>query len=306
MHASSHTFVFVQHLLLLIVFICAPFLTRARVASRSSFESDLLETGSAAKVRSVAESPASIKIISYNIRWRGGDDLRKLIELLRNDAEIGQATILGLQEVDRNKKRTRNVNTARLMAEELGMYYAWAAPPPAKPQQEEETGVAIMSAYPLKDVRRIVLPHPGPNGRRRVALGVTVQMGTTSVRVYSVHAETRLAVPKKAEQLQAVLDDLHSHQPQAERVIVLGDFNTWEERAVNNTSRLFTDAGFSTPFPNDQETWKGYFIIKLKLDWIWLRGLDVISYGIDKKIKLSDHWPLWVNARMKDEGGRMK
>jgi hypothetical protein len=36
-----------------------------------------------------------------------------------------------LQEVDRNKKRTGNVNTARQLAEALGMRYAWAAPPDA-------------------------------------------------------------------------------------------------------------------------------------------------------------------------------
>ena len=72
-------------------------------------------------------APAEIKLISYNIRWRSGDELREMIELLKHDPEIGKAQIIGLQEVDRNKKRTGNTNTARLIAEELGMYYAWAA-----------------------------------------------------------------------------------------------------------------------------------------------------------------------------------
>src|SRR5690242_18708988 len=66
---------------------------------------ELLETGRAAKLQNTVASPASIKIISYNIRWRGGDDLRKLIELFRTDKEVGGASILGLQEVDRNRKR---------------------------------------------------------------------------------------------------------------------------------------------------------------------------------------------------------
>ncbi len=74
-------------------------------------------------------TPAEIKIVSYNIRWRGGDELRALIEVLRDDTEIGGAAIIGLQEVDRNKERTDCINTARMMAETLGMYYAWAAPP---------------------------------------------------------------------------------------------------------------------------------------------------------------------------------
>ena len=144
----------------------------------NSQESELLETGKAAKLQNAAASPASIKIVSYNIRWRGGEDLRKLIELFKTDKQIGGASVIGLQEVDRNKKRTGNVNTARLMAEELGMYYAWAAPPPPPPAKdkdkeppEEETGVCILSAYPLTDVVRIVLPNEGPQGRRPAAIG---------------------------------------------------------------------------------------------------------------------------------------
>ena len=243
--------------------------------------------------------PAEIKIVSYNIRWRGGDDLRRLIGLLRDDAEIGQADIIGLQEVDRNRKRTGNVNTARLMAEELGMHYAWAAPPPppGKEEQEEETGVAILSPYPLTEATRIVLPNPGPGGRRRAAVGATVRVGATPLRVYSVHAETRTSNEKRLEQFQAVLDDLKTNHAKIERAVVVGDFNTLTGKDVGAASSHFTKAGFTTPFPNGESTWKT-FIIELKLDWIWLRGLRATEHGIDKKIDLSDHWPLWVKVNL--------
>ena len=71
------------------------------------------------------------------------------MELLKHDQEIGGAAIIGLQEVDRNKKRTEHKNTVKLIAETLGFYYAWTAPPATKAGQEEETGVAILSSYPL-------------------------------------------------------------------------------------------------------------------------------------------------------------
>ncbi len=268
-------------------------------------DSGLLETGGAAKANSPTVFPDSIKIISYNIRWRGGEDLRRLIELLKSDAEIGRATIIGLQEVDRNRKRTGNVNTARLLAEELGMYYAWAAPPPPPTKdkqepQEEETGVLILSAYPLSDVKRFVLPNEGPGGRRRAAIGATVNIGTTSVRVYSIHAEIRMSNERRQQQVGAVLDDLNTHHKQIERAIVLGDFNTMMGKDVDGTTELFTTAKFSTPFDNDDTTWKT-FIIKLKLDWLWLRGLLPTKHGIDKKIGLSDHWPLWVEVKLNDK-----
>ncbi|HEY0380071.1 MAG TPA: endonuclease/exonuclease/phosphatase family protein [Pyrinomonadaceae bacterium] len=280
---------------------CALLLTFTTLPARPTDDAGLLETGAASKAHSPTPAPDSIKIVSYNIRWRGGDDLRRLIELLKSDPEIGRASVIGLQEVDRNKKRTGNVNTARLMAEELGMYYAWAAPPPPPAKhgeaQEEETGVAILSAYPLADVTRFVLPNEGPGGRRRAAVGATVQIGKQSVRVYSLHAEIRTSNEKRLAQLRAVLEDLQAHHAEIERVVVLGDFNTLTGKDVDATSELFTAAKFSTPFANGLSTWKT-FIIELKLDWLWLRNLRPLQSGIDKKVGLSDHWPLWVEVKL--------
>ena len=265
---------------------------------------DLLETGHATKLQTSPSSPTSVRIVSYNIRWRGGDDLIKLIELFRSDAEIGRATILGLQEVDRNRKRTDNVNTARQMAEALGMYYAWAAPPTVetkdKKLQEEETGVAILSVYPLIDVTRIVLPNEGPHGRRRVALGATVKIDQRPVRVYSVHAELRMSNEERLEQFKAVLYDVQTNYAKIERVVVLGDFNTVSAKDVGETTSLFTAAKFSTPFTNNLTTWKT-FILEFKLDWLWLRGLTATEFGIDKKVRLSDHWPLWAVVKLNEQ-----
>src|SRR5215212_10038207 len=89
----------------------------------------LLESGQATTLRKQTAAPTEIKVISYNIRWRSGDDLKTLIKLLQEDPEIGGASILALQEVDRHKKRTGHHNTVKTIAAALGMYYAWAAPP---------------------------------------------------------------------------------------------------------------------------------------------------------------------------------
>ena len=262
-------------------------------------ETSLLEVGEEQRLRKGQVAVEQIRVISYNIRWRSGKDLKKLVELFRNDPEIGNAGIMGLQEVDRNKRRSGNTNTAKLMADELGLHYAWAAPPVVKDEDEEETGVAIFSLFPMSDLQRIVLPHEGPGHRRRVALGATVKIGDLSVRVYSIHAETRIPLDKKVEQMSAVLQDL-AHYPKSMPVIVLGDLNTWEANAKPRTNKLFSDAGFHTPF-GSQTTFSRQILfvpLELKLDWVWLRGLEFSSYGIDRKVELSDHWPLWVNLRM--------
>jgi endonuclease/exonuclease/phosphatase family metal-dependent hydrolase len=179
------------------------------------------------------------------------------------------------------------------------MYYAWAAPPSPKSTGEEETGVAILSFYPLSDVHRIVLPHPGPGQRRRVALGATVEMPNGRWRIYSAHAETRIKIGKKLEQYRAVLDDL-AQFPADMPAMVMGDFNTWEPNVGGKVKKLFSNAGWKTPF-EDQSTFrrKVLFVpIELKLDWVWLRGLEAAAFGIDKKVEVSDHFPLWTNVKM--------
>ena len=285
----------------LLVSALCPLPPRSPARAQKEAQPSLLEVGGASKTQDLKDAPAELKVVSYNMRWRGGEELKKVIKLLREDPAIGGASIIGLQEVDRNKRRTGNANTARQIADALGMRYAWAAPPAREGDAEEETGVALLSAFPLSDITRILLTHEGPEGRRRVAVAATVQVGPIPVRVYSVHAETRMPVEKKVEHWRAVLDDLRLY-PKVKGAIVLGDFNTIKQKDVSAARRLFADAGFNTPFPDDRATWKT-FIVELKLDWLWLRGLEATGFGIDKDVDLSDHWPLWVKVKLDKKAG---
>ena len=251
----------------------------------------LFETGHAAKPISGLNTPSEITLVSYNIRWRTGAELEQIASWLKSK----HALVIALQEVDRARQRTGKTNNARALAETLGMYYAWAAPPATRENQEEETGVELLSAYPLTDITPIILPHKGP-GRWRTAIGATIKLGKTSLRVYSVHGETRMALAQKLDQYRAVIDDLVSF-PKSTPAIVMGDFNSWEPATVEAVRKLFTQENFSTPFPDDETTFKRsavVFDVELKLDWIWLRGLTAKSYGIDRSFAVSDHFPLWT------------
>src|SRR4030095_6222158 len=256
----------------------------------STGDADLLEAGKGTKLREPIHDPTELKIISFNIRWRSGNELKKLIRAFQEDREIRLPAIIALQEVDRQKERSGKTNTARLLAEELGLHYAWAAPPTAKPDDEEETGVAILSAYPLSDLQRIVLPHEGPNRRRRVALGASLKISDQVWRVSSGDSETRISMDKKLAQMNAVLQDLAKY-PSTMPAIVMGDLNTWEADAERKTFKLFSNAGLKTPFgPQATFSRKILFVpIEMKLDWVWLRGLEPVSYGIDKSVDISDH-----------------
>jgi endonuclease/exonuclease/phosphatase family metal-dependent hydrolase len=265
------------------------------MAQSGSADGQLLESGRAAKLSTPSETAKEITVITYNIRWRTGAELTQIADWIKKNPGVA---VIALQEVDRAKERTGKTNNARVVAEQLGMFYAWAAPPLPNEtkEKEEETGVTLLSPYPLTDLKRIVLPNAGPGGRWRVALGATVKIGKTNLRVYSVHSETRIPVAQKMDQLRAVLEDL-SHFPKSTPAMVMGDFNSWEPQAVTDVRHLFTDAGFHTPFSDDDSTFRRNAIvvdIDLKLDWIWLRGLSVKGSGIDRSLTVSDHFPLWV------------
>ena len=289
------------HFLPLLIIAPSSFVTLAQRPSANSTDR-LMETGHAAKVANQPTAPSEIKIVSYNIRWRSAKELEQIINWLKS--KEAPPAFIGLQEVDRAKQRSGKTNNARILAESLGMYYAWAAPPLPKnsSDKEEETGVELLSPYPLTDITRIVLPHAGPGGRWRVALGATIKIGKTAVRIYSVHSETRIPVAQKIDQLRAVLDDVVRF-PTTMPAIVLGDFNSWELPTIAGIRKLFEGSGFATPFSDDETTFRRtafVFDVALKLDWIWLRELSVKSSGIDRTVTVSDHFPLSTVVRLGD------
>lgn len=290
-------------LILVLFFVPVSVLSLSFIAIAQERPSEkLLESGQATKLANPAPAPTEIKIVSYNIRWRSGKQLLQIIDWLNDNHE--RPAIIALQEVDRAKQRTGHVNNARELAEGLGMYYAWAAPPLPQNSKasEEETGVELLSPYPLTNITRIVLPHKGPGGRWRVALGATVKIGKVDLRVYSVHSETRIPVSLKIEQLGDVLDDL-AHHPASTPAVVMGDFNSWEPATISQIRILFSDAGFATPFRDDETTFirnAVVFDLELKLDWIWLRSVPAQSHGIDRSITFSDHYPLWTVVKVEN------
>src|SRR3954463_3363312 len=90
--------------------------------------SDLLETGQATKLTKPNQANAEFTAISYNIRWRTDKELNQISDWVMKKG----ATVVALQEVDRARKRTNQTNNARVIAEVLGMHYAWTAPPAVK------------------------------------------------------------------------------------------------------------------------------------------------------------------------------
>lgn len=240
--------------------------------------------------------PSEFRILTYNLHGPPDDHMEDLVDALTNDQVLKEATILGLQEVNRHHRKTGYRDVASELANSLGLYYAFAVENPYQ-KGGGERGLAILSRFPMSQVERIALPHAGPGGRRRIALGTTVHLGPNRLRVYSIHLESRIANRKHADQLTTVLTDANRY-PELPTVI-LGDFNTVYFR-TEQTFDLLKASDFQTKL-YEGSSFRKVLLLRKKLDWIWTRNLEILESGVQEQIEASDHRPVWALLRWRSE-----
>jgi endonuclease/exonuclease/phosphatase family metal-dependent hydrolase len=233
--------------------------------------------------------PSEFGILTYNLHGPPKNRMDDLVEALMSDRVLKEAAILGLQEVDRRHRKTSHKDVASELASVLGMYYAFAVENPYR-KGGGERGLAILSRFPMSQVERIALPHAGPGGRRRIALGATLHLGPNRLRVYSIHLETRVANSKHADQLTTVLTDAERYRKLP--TVILGDFNTICFRR-KKTFALLRASDFQTK-PYEGVSFQRLLLLRRKLDWIWARNLEILESGVQQKVAASDHRPVWA------------
>jgi len=306
-----------------------------QVAPPSISESLKVESGDIPP-RETASSPRSKLIIaSYNIRYAVGSFLsssgllRKAgFKLTRHRAEavaqnirraarafsdgslLPPVDILALQEADKQTGRAGGRHVARELAEEMNM--AWVQvlagiPRGERPKRRQwwldfeeqiglhdrgDTGIALLSHFPLEDITRIDLPWKECAWRPRLSVGATIKTGGRVLRIFNSHVDPHSASDGQIEQLRVVLD--HADKS-GNPTVLLGDFNTLSRRKCIETRRLLESHGYSTPFPTGTPTWRGAGI-RLHADWIFVRNLKISRWGVARLLKVSDHWPVWVEV----------
>jgi endonuclease/exonuclease/phosphatase family metal-dependent hydrolase len=155
-----------------------------------------------------------------------------------------------------------------------------------------DTGVALLSRFPLDDVTRIDLPWSECPWRPRLAVGASIKVGSETIRIFNSHIDPHSAADGLLEQIEVVLDHAAEF---AGPTVVLGDFNTLSRRKCIETRRLLESRGYTTPFPTGTPTWRGAGL-RLHADWIFVRNLNVTRWGVARPLNVSDHWPIWVEV----------
>ncbi|HEV2708499.1 MAG TPA: endonuclease/exonuclease/phosphatase family protein, partial [Pyrinomonadaceae bacterium] len=243
-------------------------------------------------------------------------NIAKAARAFSDERLMPRADVIALQEADRQTQRSGGRDVARELAERLQMNYARAGaatPLDAEPLPKQwyldfeeritagetgDTGVATLSRLPLAGVERVELPCYECAWRPRLALHAVVPFGASRLHVFNTHIDPHATLDEQLSQHAAVLKRAAEFDEREPRLL-LGDFNTLVRRARTETRRLLEAHGYRTPLPDGTGTWRAG-LLRLHADWIFARGLRIVRWGVARPLRVSDHWPVWVEVE--DEG----
>ena len=263
--------------------------------------------------RDDVEPQEEIVVLTYNILR--GFEVDAQVEMIRDDPRVPYADVLLLSEVDRGCPRTDGRHIAREYAQGLEMSYLYAVEfvelteDPDNPVAECEHGNAILSRYPLGNVRQIRHAEQqawyGKDENRlggRIALAADVLVGDKVVHVYAVHFESDLVETTRAAQATEIAED-GLELPYL--VVVGGDMNSgmyYFDLIMNSSSdetiRPFFERGYWDAHGNvDPANRITYPDTGFILDVIMVDADAFVHPGMcpaDVCGELSDHLPIWT------------
>jgi endonuclease/exonuclease/phosphatase family metal-dependent hydrolase len=237
-----------------------------------------------------SESPKTnlITVVSYNIQH--SKRIEKSIDDLYDDDKTTGADIVFLQEMDPGGVET--------IARRLKYNYIYY-PACKSPDYEKDFGNAILSKWPMRDFKKIILPHKDARClQKRIAVFATVDIGDKEVLACSVHTEFIQSPGKKIDQVEHLANSIDlSHK----YVIIGGDFNSFLSYTLNSFDRILAESGFSRATKDigwtagvDPLRFPRFYI-----DHIYTRGFDTMESGKTTSATASDHIPIWTTLRFK-------
>lgn len=182
--------------------------------------------------------PTRLTALSLNIR--AGRTNAGVLDLERIATELRawDADVVMLQEVDRGRERSDLLAQARWLGERLGLGWAYG---PTRRLRPGTTGNAVLSRFPVTEVRALPLPRL-PGLYRRGLLQVTLDVDGREVDVMSTHLDHVLPAARRA-QAAAVASVVR----RSERPVLLGaDLNAEPDLPPLN---LLARAGLTDPWP---------------------------------------------------------
>jgi endonuclease/exonuclease/phosphatase family metal-dependent hydrolase len=264
-------------------------------------------TGNFAPLRLVLWPPSSLRVVNWNIDR--GQQLEGVIDFLAG----ANADILILQEVDLNARRTHHLNIAEEIARRLQMNYVFGREFQELVQGSKidpaYQGQAIFSKWPISGPRLIrfsrqsnfwkphwFVPRMQPFQERlggRMALITDINVAGSKVTIYNLHLESKGDDDLRLAQMQEVLSDAASQDPQRP-LIVAGDFNL--DASKGTAASAFASAAFQDAMmPSRTPTRPPRHLLEpgRRIDWAFIRGpMRAASGKVHNQVRASDHYPI--------------
>ena len=257
-------------------------------------------------VKILAKAPGCLRLVTFNVRF--GRKIAEIAHSFKNYPNLAQADVILLQEIeDHHKEKTpRAAHLAKL----LQMDYVYV-PSRRLPLSRGTHGSAILSRWPLREATAIRLPvyrflrlHP------RVALSAELDFFGRKIKIFNIHLNGSLNYKKREAQLNEIvklIDRDNSRKP----VILAGDFNTIPLLTLADTSlpifysnqrkklhAFLKRRGFETNRLRAGHTSR-WGLLRFQLDGIYPKNARVAQFGVERQVRLSDHFPLWADIKVR-------
>jgi endonuclease/exonuclease/phosphatase family metal-dependent hydrolase len=259
-----------------------------------------IEAVAATSAVGLDSATSTFRVMTYNIHSCIGLDGRVRPDRVAHVIRRARADVIGLQEVDCNRRRSRHADQARYLAEQLEMSHHYYAVFEAA---EERYGLAIISRWPLTHIQS---SHLTPANRRlrseaRGALWVEVDSPWGVLQVINTHFGLRR--DERIEQARLLTgDEWVGRVPKDQPVVLCGDFNAGPASpAYKRIVASLRDVQVASSGHRPGPTFPSPLPLR-RLDHIFTNGaLSVRGVAIPRTsmaVVASDHLPLWADLSL--------
>lgn len=114
-----------------------------------------------------------------------------------------KADIVALQEVETGVSRSGGANEAKILAEKTGFQYHFFK---AIDYDGGDYGIAILSRYPLKEIRLVPLPQQ-ITAEKRILGYATIKVGKQKIIFANTHLDASRTDENRLVQMQSILKE---------------------------------------------------------------------------------------------------
>jgi|SRR5215217_4280278 len=241
----------------------------------------------------VTPAKKTLRVMTYNIHVGVGMDKKLDLQRIAEVIDQQRPDLVGLQEVDRNVRRTEGKDEIAELAAMTHMEFAFA---PNLDYQGGKYGVAILSRLPIKATDHRMFENRRETERRGM-LKVEVDAGGKTVNFVTTHLDYQFEDGRlfETEQLLKFLDGVKGS------LIVVADLNDVPEGSAYKLMRTrFDDAWITSRTKGDGFSYPADKPMK-RIDHIFHRTGDRISVKKAWVVETlgSDHVPVVAEIEIK-------